>query len=690
MNGNWSDGLRIGADALEQVVHLSHLIGADARLVQPGGGNTSVKIVVPNKHGADEARLLVKGSGTDLRTIDRSGFAALSLAELSELREQETMTDAEMMAFMAHCMVDPNAPAPSVETPLHSILPYTVIAHTHDVATMSLTNLADPVAERLIREIFEEKIFYAPYVRPGFPLARAVSQIAGDIPANAIGMTLAHHGLVVWGQDAEETYQRLRTTVGRIDEYLATCRRGKRILGAVAKPELSVEQRHRRAIGLLPVIRGALGSGPRVILHFDDSDEIRSRLTNRFRAASQRGMTTPEHILRAGRLPVWLDLDLDACDEHITRCAREQLAAAHQQYLAYHERQARADLAPLSDWAKVVLVPGLGMVTAFKDKNSALTANTCYRAGMESIENAEAAGGFRFLSDEQVFEFEYWPLERRKVDAAIQRELSQQLLPRHVVVIIGGASGIGLAAAHRFAQEGANVVVADLDEAAAQRVAEDVAREHPGTVTAAAVDVREDASIAALMDRAVLEYGGLDCLFYTAGRAPRFASVLDVERTDLVQQLEVHYLGAVMAVRAAARVMVRQGIGGSIVASVSKAAIAPARDAVAYGASKAALMQALRVAAIELGQHGIRVNAINADQIDTPMFRQFVAERARGSGVTIEEQLERYRTRNAMGVSLIPAQAVADMAVLLASRKFAFTTGDILTIDGGLPDAFPR
>jgi NAD(P)-dependent dehydrogenase (short-subunit alcohol dehydrogenase family) len=401
-------------------------------------------------------------------------------------------------------------------------------------------------------------------------------------------------------------------------------------------------------------------------------------------------MTTPEHVLRAGRLPVWLDLDLEAPEEAVAQSARDQLAAAHEQYLEYHARRERPDVSPLSDWAKVVLIPGLGMVTAFKDKTSAVTANICYRAGMESIENAEAVGGFRFLSDEQVFEFEYWPLERRKVDAAIERELAQQLLPRHVVVVIGAASGIGLAAARRFAEEGANVVLADVDDAAAHAAAEDLATKHSGKVIAAGVDVRDDASITDLMDRAVLEFGGLDGLFYTAGRAPRFASVLDVERNDLVEQLEIHYLGAVMAVRAAGRIMTRQGLGGSIIASVSKAALAPGRDAIAYGGSKAALMQALRVAALELGGHGIRVNAINADQIDTPMFRRFVEERARGNNLTVEEQLERYRRRNIMGVSLIPADAVADMAVLLASKKFAFTTGDILTIDGGLPDAFPR
>jgi NAD(P)-dependent dehydrogenase (short-subunit alcohol dehydrogenase family) len=259
-----------------------------------------------------------------------------------------------------------------------------------------------------------------------------------------------------------------------------------------------------------------------------------------------------------------------------------------------------------------------------------------------------------------------------------------------VVVVIGGGSGIGKAAARRFAEEGAHVVVADLDGSLAEGVATELAPGFPGRVVGATVDVRDDESLDALFRRAVLEFGGVDCLFYTAGLPPRFASITEIRREDLQRQLEVHYLGAVAAIGRAARVMRRQALGGSIVASVSKAAVVPGKDAVAYGGSKAALLQALRVAAVELGGDGIRVNAINADQVETPLFLQFVRERAASRGVTVEQQLESYRSRNLMGAQLIPPEAVADLAVLLASDRFRFTTGDILTVDGGLPEAFPR
>jgi rhamnose utilization protein RhaD (predicted bifunctional aldolase and dehydrogenase)/NAD(P)-dependent dehydrogenase (short-subunit alcohol dehydrogenase family) len=721
---------KIGADPIDQLVHLSHLIGQDPRLVQPGGGNTSIK---------EGDTLLVKGSGTDLSTIGREGFTRLSLSRLAALREADSMSDAEMMRFMASCMVG-EGPAPSVETPLHALLPYRVIAHTHDVATMSLTNIRDAEAERLVGELFGGTIVYVPYVRPGFPLAQAVgrmdgrtggrkdgqadSRTGGRIPDDAIGMALAHHGLVVWGDDAEECHSRLVEVTGRIDEFLVTKRRGRT---GGQSDRRTADERRRMAELVLPVIRGALGKPERVILHYDDGDDVLAALSDgRMPELARRGMATPEHLLRAGRLPVWVSFralrqdsgqaprEIDPANvgsqslsaEQLVSSIRGQLIAARTEYEEYHRRHASAGERPLDDWAKVVLAPGLGVITAFTDKRNAVTANLCYRAVLETIANAETVDRFQFIPEKDVFEFEHWPLERRKVEEQIAKERATKLLPRHVVVIIGGGSGIGAAAARRFAEEGAHVVVADLDGDMSQGVAAEINgshREQPALSEAKggdpvsrlraigiAVDVRDDASLDALFRQTVLEFGGLDCLFYTAGIPPRFAPITEIRREDLQRQLEVHYLGAVSAIGRAAAVMRRQGLGGSIVASVSKAALVPGRDAVAYGGSKAALLQALRVAAVELGGDGIRVNAINADQIETPLFLQFVRERAASRGVSEEEQLEVYRSRNLMGATLIPPEAVADLAVLLASDRFRFTTGDILTVDGGLPEAFPR
>jgi rhamnose utilization protein RhaD (predicted bifunctional aldolase and dehydrogenase)/NAD(P)-dependent dehydrogenase (short-subunit alcohol dehydrogenase family) len=675
------------ADELDQLVTLSNLIGRETRLVQPGGGNSSIKTTLPDASGRMVSALLVKGSGTDLRSIGRKGFSRLSLEGLTGLRGVSSMSDHEMMQFMGDCMLGREGPAPSVETPLHSLLPHRVIVHTHDVATMSLTNVQDSVAERLVKEVFAGEVAYVPYARPGFPLARSVDLLADKIPEGTIGLALAHHGMVIWADDADECHERLMTAIAATEEFLKASRRGRHVLGAPRVRTEASDVRARAAEAVLPAIRGALGVSERVILHLDDSDDVLTTLASeRLKEVAGRGVATPEHILRAGTKPVWLDLDLGAPAEELCVRTRTQIAAAHAEYEAYHRRHAAKEEAPLRDWAKVVLVPGLGMVTVFKDKKNAVTANVCYRATLKAIENAEAVDAFQFIPEAEVFEFEHWPLERRKIEEEIERERKTLLLARHVVIVVGGGSGIGAAAAHAYVEAGAHVVVADVDGSAAEKVA----AQWPGRAIGVAVDVRDDASLHLLFTRTVREFGGLDSLFYTAGLAPRFAALTDLKREDLQKQLDVHYLGAVMAISGAAAIMRRQGLGGSIVASVSKAALVPGRDAAAYGGSKAAMLQALRVAAVELGGDGIRVNAINADQVETPLFLKFVAERAAGRGISVDEQLEVYKRRNLLGASLIPASAVADLAVLLSSEKFRYTTGDILTVDGGLPEAFPR
>ena len=681
IDDRWDGGPAPDADGLDQLVHLSNLIGREFRLVQPGGGNTSIKL-------GDE--LLVKGSGTDLRTIGRKGFTRLSLPALRELRAVTAMSDADMMRFMARAMTA-EGPAPSVETPLHSLLPHQVVAHTHDVATMSLTNVSDAVAERLVAELFAGTIVYVPYVRPGFPLARAVSDMVDQLPPGAVGLALAHHGLVVWADQPRECYARLLGAVNAIADHLARKRMARAAPVSMETPLPPAEARRRAAEVVLPAVRGALGTTRRVILHFDDTNDVLTALAERrLPELARRGMGTPEHILRAGALPVWLDLDPSASDGAMAETVRSQLARQRREYEEYHARHASAGDRLLDDWAKVMLVPGLGMITASRDKRGAATANVCYRTVLETMANAEAVDTFRFLSEADVFEFEHWPLERRKIDEQDEKERASLLLPRQVAVVIGAGSGIGKAAARRFADEGAHVVAADLDGASADAVAAEIQAAHPGRAVGVELDVREDESLARLIRRTVFEYGGLDCLFYSAGQAPRFAGVTELRREDLQRQLDVHYIGAVLAIGAAASLMRLQRTGGSIVVSVSKAALAPGRDAAAYGGSKAALLQASRVAAVELGGDNIRVNAINADQIETPLFLKFVKERAATRGVSVEEQLEAYRRRNVMGVSLIPAETVADLAALLASERFRYTTGDIITVDGGLPEAFPR
>lgn len=281
------------ADELDQLVTLSNLIGRETRLVQPGGGNSSVKTTLHDASGRLVSALLVKGSGTDLRSIGRSGFSKLSLEGLAGLRGVSSMSDQEMMKFMGDCMLGRDGPAPSVETPLHSLLPHRVIVHTHDVATMSLTNVNDALAERLVKEVFAGEVTYVPYARPGFPLARSVDLIADRIPHDAIGMALAHHGLVIWADDADECHERLMRAIAATEEFLKASKRGRHVLGAARTTHPTTDERSKAAEAILPAIRGALGVPERVILHLDDSPEILATLASeRLREVTARGVAT--------------------------------------------------------------------------------------------------------------------------------------------------------------------------------------------------------------------------------------------------------------------------------------------------------------------------------------------------------------------------------------------------------------
>ena len=447
---------RSGSDELALLVYLSNLIGGDGTLTQPGGGNSSVKRREVDFAGRAVDVLRVKGSGTDLRTIGGSGFTGLRRDDLDYLRRREAMSDEEMMAFMRACMTDGTEPAPSVETPLHSVLPHRYIVHTHDFATQALTDTPRP--EALVREALGDDAAYVDYVRPGFPLARAVIDL-GPVAENARGLVLGRHGLIAWGDSAKACYENLHLLINRA--VALHCRRAD---AAHAAPSAEVkiaapppERRRELARAILPALRGRLSRERGVILHYDDSPEAVSFVgAARAGELAARGMSTPEHILRCGRIPLFVDADLPAL---APAQANEAIAGALDQFAArYRETFARSGprVEMLEPAPRVVLLPGLGLVTAMKDKANAVVGNLCYRHVMRVAEAAEALGGFRFLDEADGLEFEYWPLELAKLKQA-ERELS-----RRVALITGAASGIGRAIAERFAAEGAHLVLTDI------------------------------------------------------------------------------------------------------------------------------------------------------------------------------------------------------------------------------------
>ncbi len=673
MHYRWDDAVAATlADDLDRLVYLSSLVGADPSLAGAGGGNTSIKLVERDFAGRLVETLWVKARGVDLREIGRKGFTALRLEDLRLLRAKEALDDEAMMEFMSSCRLDARQGPPSVETPIHAFLPYPVVVHTHDLATQSLTDTSKKDA--FVREALGEDVAYLGYVRSGFPMARA---LAGLPELGTVrGLVLGKRGLITWGETPKACYDNLHRIISRMEDRVAHARALKDPVARVRHP---AEPRPRAGREILPELRGRLSTSRRMILHLDGSaPAIRFVNSELCKQVHRRGMANPENILRCGRLPLYVDEDLGALGP-------AERSAALRKAVDLFESDYRASFAKhghggemIGLTPRVVLLPGIGVVGAGADKKSARVAAVNYGETIRVMEAAEALDQFRFIDEASAFEFEYWPL------VLADLRVTERELARRVALVTGAAAGIGRAIAGRLAAEGAHVVLADLDADAVRRAAEEIGERAIGVPA----DATSEADMASLFDRAVLEYGGVDILVCNAGFV-KSEAFDEVTLETWQRTLSTNVTGPFLAVREAARIMKAQGFG-TIVINASKAAYAAPLNNAAYAASKAAAAHFARCLAAELGPSGIRVNYVNADFVDTPMMRRMVADRAAQKGITAEAQLEEYRKRNLMKVGPIPAEAVAEAVLFLASDRSRYTTGGVVTVDGGLTDAMPR
>jgi rhamnulose-1-phosphate aldolase/alcohol dehydrogenase len=697
MENLWRDEDAAGLEGLDLLVYRSRLIGRDENLVLWGGGNTSIKEVETDFRGRPVRVLRIKGSGSDLKTIQPRDFPGIRLDDLEPLFDRPAMSDDEMVAYLVHCLMEPGSPRPSIETLLHGFVPQPHVDHTHADAILVLTNNADP--RRHVGEVFGKEAVFLPYRRPGFQLSREVAEAVRAHP-EARAVVLEKHGLITWGATGKESYGATIEMNSRAEAYARERARGRSVFGAPVRAPLSQETRRRAAVRVLPFLRGRLGGaaaddGGRVVLRFDDGDDLLEFIGSE--AAPQVslvGPATPDHLLYTRPRPLFVQerSGADPATPEGTEALKQAIDAGlrkHADWYALYVRKNGTGKEPrLPPTPRVVILPGLGVVSAWKDARHTRIVADIYRHTVRVMRGAQGLGEYRSLGLKETFDVEYWPMELYKLGLAP----AEKDLARRVVLVTGAASGIGRAIALRFAREGCHVVAADLALEKVREVAAGINAQHgPDRALALRMDVADEASVRTACEDAVLSYGGVDILVSNAGIA--HSSPVDrMELADWDRSLAVNATGHFLAAREVMRILIEQGIGGNLIFIASKNVLAPGKDFAAYSAAKAAECQLARILAIEGGERGVRVNIVNPDAVfqDSGLWSPEVREeRARAHGIAVSELEDFYRRRNLLRVR-VTAEDVAEAALWLASDRSAKTTGCIVTVDGGVREAFPR
>ena len=637
---------------LELRVYSSRLLGRDDTLVLHGGGNTSVKVRERNVLGEEEDILYVKGSGWDLETIEADGFAPVRMAHLLKLAQLEALSDPQMVNELAAHVTRAGAPAPSVETILHAVIPHKFVDHTHADALLAITNTDE--GEARTREVYGDDVVIVPYVMPGFELAKVCAKkFQAEARPTTIGIVLLKHGLFSCGATAEESYRRMISLVDRAENYLKQ-------QGAWELPPIG-------PIGPMGPMRVQLATlrqeiahsaGFPVVLSTDsNSKSVAFARASKVGEVSQRGPATPDHILRTKRLPM-LGRDVQA------------YAAAYREYFARNAPRAKEAKTMLDPAPRVILDREFGLATAGRSAKEAGIARDLYSHTIDVIERAETLGGYRALSEEDLFEFEYWDLEQAK----LRRAGAAAPFAGEVACVTGAASGIGKACVQALLKRGAAVIGLDIDPQIAK--AADQRPDYRGLQC----DITSEEAVGAALEAGVRAFGGIDMLILNAGIFPAGTPIESLQSSEWRRVFEVNVDANLTLMRECHPLLKLAPKGGRVVVIGSKNVAAPGPGAAAYSASKAALTQLARVAALEWGKDGIRVNTLHPNAVfDTGIWTDEVLKaRAESYGLSVEE----YKRNNVLNTE-VRSSDVAELAVEMCGPTFARTTGAQIPIDGG-------
>jgi len=649
MKSNWnnSEAKKCGKNLLKMRVYTSRLLGQEEDLVLHGGGNTSVKIVEENIFGDKDTILYVKGSGWDLGTIEEAGFSPVKLHALYKLVELDTLSDMDMVKYQRMAMTNPSAPNPSVETILHGIIPYTFVDHTHADAVVIISNT--PGGRKKIEEIYGPNMLIVPYVMPGFILAKTIYEMTKDKDWNQLdGMILMNHGVFTFDNDAKSSYEKMIAIVSKAERYLKK-HAAKDLKSKSSVPDTLQLANIRKAVGLMtgkPVL-SKLDFSPASV-GFSNVKSVKS-ITN-------RGPLTPDHIIRTKRVPLYVTKDHQK--------DLKKYGEAYDKYFeSFNQGETQLDKAPrwaiLPGWGTLSFGPTMKHVRIIED----ITSHT-----KKAIHQAESLGGWKALPKKDLFEMEYWSLEQAKLKkAGAAKELQGK-----VAIVTGAASGIGKACVERLVEQGAAVVALDIDKKITTLYPQ---KEVLGIVC----DVTNNTQIKKAIESAVIKFGGIDMLVSNAGIFPASSKIVDMDPKVWDKSLSLNVTSHQRLIQACVPYL-EIGFDPAIVIIGSKNVPAPGPGASAYSVAKAGLTQLGRVAALELGEKGIRVNMLHPNAVfDTGVWTdQVLKSRAKHYGMTVQE----YKTNNILHTE-VSSYHVADLAIAMLGSLFSKVTGAQLPVDGG-------
>jgi len=679
----------LAGDEVALFLYRSNILGADLRITNYGGGNTSCKTMEKDPlTGHDVEVMWVKGSGGDIGTLTRSGIAGLYTERLRNLKKvyRGLAYEDEMVALFNHCIYDLDSKAPSIDTPLHGLLPFKHIDHLHPDALIAIAAAAD--GEKITREIWGDTMGWVPWQRPGFDLGLKLEACLRDNPGIR-GIVLGSHGLFTWGDTSYACYINSLEVIEQASAYIAA-REGKSrpVFGGQRVASLEAEARHRQAASLAPVLRGLCSSAQRMVGHFTDTDRVLQFInSNDLARLAPLGTSCPDHFLRTKIQPLVLPLAPDA-DLSQAAVVRDTLLPAFEQYrkeyAEYYAACKHPDSPAIRDANPVVILyPGVGMFTFAKDKQTARVSSEFYLNAINVMRGAEAISQYTALPRQEAFNIEYWLLE----EAKLQRMPKEKPLSRRVALVTGAGGGIGKAIADKLVAEGANVVLSDIDESRLREACQTYKKDQ---VSYAVCDVADAASVAEAFYQASLEFGGVDILVHSAGLAiSKPLEETSQKDWDLLQNVLVK--GQFLLAQEGVEVMRKQALGGDIISIASKNGLVAGPNNVGYGTAKAAQQHMVRLLAAELAADKIRVNIVNPDGVivGSKIWEGAWAEgRAKAYGISVEELPAFYAKRNLLNEIIRPED--------IANGVFAFvglldkSTGNTLNVDGGMANAFVR